>query len=119
MGRKNVVDGKFKKTKKEAKPKEKTVKKNKEENNGGIAGENLRRYIERIEKLENNKAEIAADVREIYTRAKGEGFDPKVMRQVLKIKRMDPAERQEQESLLDIYCHALGIQLSLPLEDAV
>lgn len=76
---------------------------------GGIAGENLKRYIERIEKLEEEKAEIAADVREIYNRAKGEGFDPKVMRQVIKIKKMDSAEREEQESLLDIYMHALGM----------
>lgn len=119
MKKENIIDGKFKKTKKEAKPKEKTVKKNKEENNGGIAGENLRRYIERIKKLEDDKAGLAGEIRDIYTRAKGEGFDPKVMRQVLKIKRMDPAERQEMESLLDIYLHALGLQLQLPLEDAV
>jgi len=76
---------------------------------GGIAGENLKRYIERIETLENEKAEISADIREIYTRAKGEGFDPKVIRQVIKLKNMDTAEREEQESLLDIYMHALGM----------
>jgi len=76
---------------------------------GGIAGENLKRYIERIEKLEEEKAEIAADVREIYNRAKGEGFDPKVMRQILKLRAMDDAEREEAEALLGIYLHALGM----------
>jgi len=77
--------------------------------NGGIAGENLKRYIERIEKLETEKADIAADVREVYNRAKGEGFDPKVMRRVLKLRKMDHAEREEEESLTDIYLHALGM----------
>ena len=71
--------------------------------------ENLKRYIEQIEKLEEEKAGISADVREIYNRAKGEGFDPKIMRQVIKIKNMDKAEWAEQESLLDIYLHALKI----------
>ena len=71
--------------------------------------ENLKRYIEQIEKLEEEKAGISADVREIYNRAKGEGFDPKIMRQVIKIKNMDKAEWEEQESLLDIYLHALKI----------
>ena len=83
---------------------------------GGIAGETLKRYIDRIENLEQQKSEISADIREIYARAKGEGFDPKVMKQVIKIKKMDRAEREEQESLLDIYCHALGIQMSLPFD---
>lgn len=76
---------------------------------GGIAGENLKRYIERIEKLEEEKSEIAADIREVYNRAKGEGFDPKVMRKVLKIRKMDHAEREEEENLTDIYLHALGM----------
>ena len=71
--------------------------------------ENLKRYIEQIEKLEEEKAGISADIREVYLRAKGEGFDPKIMRQVIKIKNMDKAVREEQESLLDIYLHALKI----------
>lgn len=75
----------------------------------GIAGENLKRYIERIEKLEEEKAEIAADIREVYNRAKGEGFDPKVMREVLKIRKMDASEREEKETLTDIYLQALGM----------
>lgn len=130
MTKNNTVDGKFKKPKKEAMNKRLEKKfgisgemyneaKKDKKNTGGIAGENLRRYIERIEKLENDKAEIAADIRNIYTRAKGEGFDPKVMRQALKIKRMDTAEREKMECLLDIYLHALGLQLQLPLEDAI
>jgi len=75
----------------------------------GIAGEQLKNYIARIETLENDKAEILADIREVYNRAKGEGFDPKIIKQVIKIKNMDTAEREEQESLLDIYMHALGL----------
>ena len=86
---------------------------------GGIAGENLKRYIERIEVLTEEREALGADIREIYARAKNEGFDPKVMRQVIKIKNMDKAEREEQESLLDIYLHALGFQMSLQLDGGV
>ncbi len=76
---------------------------------GGIAAERLRSYIERIERLEEEKAALAADIREIYAEAKGNGFDAKTMRQVVRLRKLDQNERNEQEALLDLYRHALGI----------
>ena len=75
---------------------------------GGIAADRLRSFIERIERLEEEKAALAADIREIYAEAKGVGFDPKIMRQVIKLRKLDTAELQEQDALLDTYKHALG-----------
>ncbi len=74
---------------------------------GGVAGEQLRGFIERIERLEEEKKGIAEDVKEIYAGAKAVGFDPKVMRKVIAIRKMDQADRQEQEALLDVYMHAI------------
>jgi len=76
---------------------------------GGIGAEQLRSYIERIERLEEEKAALAADIREVYAEAKGNGFETKVMRQVVKLRKMDSADRQEQEELLDLYKRALGL----------
>lgn len=76
---------------------------------GGIAGDALKAYIERIERLEEEKAAIAADIREIYSEAKGNGFDPKIMRQVYRMRKMDSADREEQEYLVEIYKRALGM----------
>lgn len=77
---------------------------------GGIAADRLRSFIERIERLEEEKAALAADIREIYAEAKGVGFDPKIMRQVIKLRKLDTAELQEQDALLDTYKHALGME---------
>ena len=77
---------------------------------GGIAGEQLRQLIERIERLEDEKAALGADIREVYSEAKGVGFDPKIMRQVIKLRGMDKEDVQEQEALLDVYKHALGME---------
>lgn len=74
---------------------------------GGIAGEQLRSYIERIERLEEEKKGIAEDIREVYAMARATGFDTKIMRKVVQIRKMDVAERQEQDSLIDIYLHAI------------
>lgn len=76
----------------------------------GFAEGKLRSFIERIERLEEEKAALAADIREIYSEAKGQGFDTKIMRQVVRIRRLDRAERQEQEAILDLYLTALGIK---------
>lgn len=76
---------------------------------GGIAGEQLSSYIQRIEKLEDEKTGISADVRDVYAEAKANGFDTKTMRQVLKLRKMDAAERDEQETMLDLYLRALGM----------
>jgi uncharacterized protein (UPF0335 family) len=77
---------------------------------GGIAAERLRQLIERIERLEDEKAALAADVREIYAEAKAVGFDAKVMRQIIKLRKMDTADQQEMEALIDTYKHALGME---------
>ena len=76
---------------------------------GGIAADMLRSFIERIERLEEEKKGLADDIREIYAEAKGNGFDPKIMRQIIKIRKMEEHDRKEQEALLDLYAHALGI----------
>jgi uncharacterized protein (UPF0335 family) len=74
----------------------------------GIAAGHLNALIQRIERLEEEKTALAADIREIYAEAKGEGFDPKIMRQVVRIRKMEASDRAEQEALLDLYLHALG-----------
>ncbi len=76
---------------------------------GGIAGEQLRSIIERIERLEEEKAALAADIRDIYAEAKGNGFDNKALRQIVKLRKMDSGEREEQDFLLDTYKRALGM----------
>ena len=75
----------------------------------GVAGTQLRSFIERIERLEEEKKTIADDIRDVYAEAKGNGFDTKVMRQVIRLRKKEPAERQEEEALLDLYMHALGM----------
>ena len=77
---------------------------------GGIAAERLRQLIERIERLEDEKAALAADIREIYAEAKAVGFDSKVMRQIIRLRKMDTADQQEMEALIDTYKHALGME---------
>jgi len=76
---------------------------------GGIAGDRLRSYIERIERLEAEKTALTADIREIFSEAKGNGFDIKIMRQIVRLRRMDRQDRLEQEELLAIYQHAIGM----------
>lgn len=69
----------------------------------------LRSLIERIERLEEDKAAISADIKEVYSEAKATGFDPKIIRMVIRIRKADPAERAEQQALLDTYMAALGM----------
>ncbi len=77
---------------------------------GGIAADRLRQFIERVERLEEEKAALASDVREVYAEAKAVGFDPKIMRQIVKLRKMDTADQQEMEALIDTYKHALGME---------
>ncbi len=77
---------------------------------GGIAADRLRSFLERVERLEDEKAALTADVREVYAEAKAVGFDTKIMRQVLKLRKMDLADRQEQAHLLELYKRAVGIE---------
>ena len=76
---------------------------------GGIAGDHLRAYIVRIERLEEELAALTADVREVFAEAKGNGFAVKIMRQVLRLRKMDGDDRAEEEALLDIYKRAIGM----------
>ena len=85
---------------------------------GGIAGDRLRSFIERIERLEDEKRALSEDIREVYSEAKGAGFDVKVMRQIVRIRKLDQNERDEQEALLETYMAALGMLKDTPLGDA-
>jgi uncharacterized protein (UPF0335 family) len=76
---------------------------------GGIAGDHLRSFIERIERLEEDKAAIAADIKDVYAEAKGTGFDVKIIRQIIRLRKMEDHDRSEQEEILDLYKHALGM----------
>ena len=69
----------------------------------------LKSIIERVERLEEERRGLGADVREIYAEAKGNGFDPKILRQIIRLRRMAEADRREQEELLDTYMSALGM----------
>lgn len=76
---------------------------------GTVAADQLRSIIERIERLEEEKQSIAEDVKDVYGEAKGNGFDVKVLRKIITLRKMDPAERSELESIMDVYMHALGM----------
>ncbi|WP_448581552.1 DUF2312 domain-containing protein [Thermaurantiacus sp.] len=74
-----------------------------------VASEHLRQFIERIETLEEEKAAVMAQVREVYAEAKGQGYDPKTMRAIIRLRRMDSHKRAEAEALLETYKAALGL----------
>lgn len=79
-------------------------------NSGGIvAADHLRAFVERVERLEEEKSALAADIREIYAEAKANGFDTKIVRQVVKLRKMDANEREEQRAVLELYLDALGL----------
>ena len=74
-----------------------------------VAQDQIRAIIERIERKEEEKKAIADDIKEIYAEAKGNGFDTKVLRQIIRIRKQDASERMEQEALLELYMAALGM----------
>ena len=76
---------------------------------GGIAADRLRSIIERIERLEEERKALGSDIKDIYSEAKSAGFDVKVIRAIVRIRKQEPAEVEEQESLLDVYRRALGM----------
>jgi uncharacterized protein (UPF0335 family) len=84
--------------------------------NESVAQDQLRAFVERIERMEEEKKAITDDIKEIYAEAKGNGFDIKVLRQIIRIRKQDHSERMEQEALLDLYMAALGMQAG-PRED--
>jgi uncharacterized protein (UPF0335 family) len=77
---------------------------------GGVAGDRLKSFIERIERLEEEKKALAEDIKEVFSEAKSVGFDVKIMRQLIRIRRMDEDDRDEQEALLDTYLRAIGMK---------
>jgi uncharacterized protein (UPF0335 family) len=76
---------------------------------GGIAADRLRSIIERIERLEEERKALASDIKDIYAEAKSAGFEVKVIRQLIQLRKKEPAEVEEQETLLDLYKRALGM----------
>ncbi len=77
---------------------------------GGVTAEALKAFIERVERLEEEKAGLSADIREVYAEAKANGFDVKTMRQIVRLRKMDSADRSEQEALLELYMRAVGMK---------
>ena len=75
---------------------------------GGVTGQRLRAFIERIERLEIEKSELAEDIKEVYGELKATGFDAKTVRTVIKLRKMEPEKRQEEQSLLETYLAAIG-----------
>ena len=76
---------------------------------GNISAERLRSLIERIERLEEERKALSSDIKDIYAEAKSAGFDVKVIRQLIRLRKQEPAEIEEQETLLDVYRRALGM----------
>jgi uncharacterized protein (UPF0335 family) len=77
---------------------------------GGIAGEQLRAFIERIERLQDEKKDVQEQIKEVFSEAKGSGFDTRIMRQLLRLRKLRDADRSEQEELLEIYKAAIGMR---------
>ena len=80
----------------------------------GVARDQLRAFIERIERLEEEKKTIADDIKDVYGEAKGTGFDTKILKKVIALRKKDEQERMEEEAILDTYLAALGMIESAP-----
>lgn len=89
-----------------------------EPNTSDSSATRLKSFIERIERLNEERASIAADIKEVFAEAAGTGFHVKTMRQIVKLRKMEQADRIEQEELLDLYMRALGMLAGTPLGDA-
>ncbi len=87
-------------------------------NPASFAKDQLRSIVERIERLEEEKAALSEDIKEVYAEAKGNGFDTKVLRTVVRLRKQDSNERAEQEAVLDLYMHALGMAVTHTAEAA-
>jgi uncharacterized protein (UPF0335 family) len=79
-------------------------------NKTAFAKEQLKSFIDRIERLEEERTALSADIREVFAEAKGTGFDTKIMRQVIRMRKLDKAEFQEQEAMLDLYLTAMDMR---------
>lgn len=76
---------------------------------GGFSGDQLRSFVDKIEKLEAEKKQLAEFIKEVFSEAKAQGFDIKILRKVISIRKIDARDREEQETILDLYLHALGM----------
>lgn len=76
---------------------------------GGMAAEALRQFIERVERLHEEKRALEQDIADVYRQAKSQGFEPKIMKKVVALRRLEDHEREETEQLMDLYCAALGM----------
>ena len=76
---------------------------------GGVAAEELKQFVERIERLEEEKKAIADDIKDVFAELKGRGFDVKAVRSILRLRKQDHSERQEEEAILELYMNALGM----------
>ncbi|MCL4168394.1 UNVERIFIED_CONTAM: hypothetical protein GTU68_061055 [Idotea baltica] len=83
---------------------------------GGVAADQLRAFVERIERLEEEKKVISDDIKDVYAEAKGNGYDVKILRKVVSLRKKQPHEREEEEAVLDLYLHALGMAAEVPSE---
>ena len=90
----------------------------KEEPATRFAKDHLKAFVERIERLEEEKKAIADDIRDVYAEAKGTGFDVKALRAIVRLRKQDVDERKEQEAILETYMHALGMLADTPLGQA-
>lgn len=76
---------------------------------GSVAAAELKQFVERLERLEEEKKAISDDIKDVFAELKGRGYEPKAVRQILRIRKQDQSERQEQEAILEVYMQALGM----------
>lgn len=77
---------------------------------GGVAGKRLKSLLERVERLEEEKSALAEDIKEVYSEAKGTGFEPRIMRRIIKLRKMDVEKRREEDELMALYKAAIGME---------
>lgn len=75
-----------------------------------VSGKRLKSFLERVERLEAEKSGLAEDIKEIYSEAKGTGFEPKILRRIIKLRKMDVEKRREEDELLELYMSAIGME---------
>ncbi len=83
---------------------------NSTQDTGGVSGQRLKAFIERIERLEEEKGALAEDIKDIYAECKGVGFDVKIVRKVIRLRKMETEKRREEEELLELYKSAIGLE---------
>ncbi len=90
-------------------PQAKSSQQDNVQDTGGVSGQRLKAFIERIERLEEEKSALAEDVKDIYAECKGVGFDVKIVRKVIRLRKMETEKRHEEEQLIELYKSAIGL----------